>query len=269
MALLVVMLLVGGFGARAWYEAKEDPIVRRASLAVPGMPAGSGPVTIALLSDIHVAEPDMPPARLSRIVGQVNALKPDVIVIAVDLVSEHGKFVQPYPVDLSIAPLAGLRAPLGVVAVLGNHDGARGRLAVRRQLARRGIKVIADAALRAGPLALGGLADGFHPVRHLERTLAAMKGVGGARVVISHRPDAFGSLPGNTGLMLAGHTHCGQIRLLGWAPVTNSRFGQRYACGLVRERGNVLIVTAGLGTSLLPFRLDAPPDIWLITVRPR
>ena len=268
MSLLLVMLLVVGFGARAWYEAKEDPIVRRASIAVPGMPAGSSPVTIALLSDIHVAEPDMPPARLSRIVGQVNALKPDVIVIAGDLVSEHGSFVHPYPVDLSIAPLAGLRAPLGVFAVLGNHDVARGRPAVRRQLARRGIKVIADTARPAGPLALGGLADSFHPIRHLEKTLAAMKEVGGARVLISHRPDTFGSLPGNTGLMLAGHTHCGQIRLFGWAPVTNSRFGQRYACGLVRERGNVLIVTAGLGTSLLPFRLDAPPDIWLITVRP-
>jgi predicted MPP superfamily phosphohydrolase len=69
--------------------------------------------------------------------------------------------------------------------------------------------------------------------------------------------------------MLAGHTHCGQIRFFGWAPMTNSRYGQRYACGLVRERGNALYVTAGIGTTVLPVRLGARPDLWLIEVRPK
>jgi len=152
--------------------------------------------------------------------------------------------------------------------VIGNHDAARGRLAIRRQLARQGITVLANTARRVGPLAVGALSDAFHHSHQRGKTLATMEEIGGARVLVNHSPDAFAHMPANTGLMLAGHTHCGQIRLFGWAPVTNSRYGQRYACGLVRERGNVLIVTAGLGTSLLPFRLDAPPDLWLIEIRP-
>jgi predicted MPP superfamily phosphohydrolase len=69
--------------------------------------------------------------------------------------------------------------------------------------------------------------------------------------------------------MLAGHTHCSQIRLpLVGALSTMSRYGDRYACGLIRERGKTLIVGAGLGTSLLPLRIGAPPEMWLVELRP-
>jgi predicted MPP superfamily phosphohydrolase len=267
--LLLTALTTGWLASVAWHEAKADPIVRRTTLTLPGMPSGTQPVTIALLSDIHVAEPDMPPARLARIVAQVNALHPDVIVLAGDFVSAHGAFIHPYPIATAIAPLAGLHAPLGVYAVDGNHDFWRGRRKVEAELARRGVTVLDNTARRVGPLALGGLSNIIRNPRRLEATLAAMRAVGGAPVMVSHSPDNFHWLPPNTGLMLAGHTHCGQIRLFGWAPVTNSRFGQRYACGIVRERGDELIVTAGLGTSVVPFRLGAPPDLWLIEIRPR
>jgi predicted MPP superfamily phosphohydrolase len=71
-------------------------------------------------------------------------------------------------------------------------------------------------------------------------------------------------------LMVAGHTHCGQIRLpLVGALVTMSEHNDRYACGVVRERGRTLVVSAGLGTSILPFRLGAVPDVWEITLRRR
>jgi predicted MPP superfamily phosphohydrolase len=267
--LLLAALTIGWVVSAAWREAKADPIVHRTSLVLPDMPAGARPVTIALLSDIHVAEPDMPPTRLKRIVAQVNALHPDVIVLAGDFVAAHGAFIHPYPIDDAIAPLVGLHAPLGVYAVDGNHDFWRGRRKIEAELARRGVTVLDNAARRVGPLALGGLSNIIRNPKRFAATLTAMRAVGGAPVIVSHSPDNFHWLPSNTGLMLAGHTHCGQIRLFGWAPVTNSRFGQRYACGLVRERGDVLIVTAGLGTSVLPFRLDAPPDLWLIEVRPR
>jgi predicted MPP superfamily phosphohydrolase len=70
--------------------------------------------------------------------------------------------------------------------------------------------------------------------------------------------------------MLAGHTHCGQIRLpLVGALLTESAYGQRYVCGRVDEDGRTLIVSAGLGTSIVPLRLGAPPDMWLVTIGPR
>lgn len=67
--------------------------------------------------------------------------------------------------------------------------------------------------------------------------------------------------------MLAGHTHCGQLRHpWGGAPATMSRYGEPYAYGLVRENGRVLVTGAGVGTSVLPFRFGTRPEIWLIRI---
>ena len=87
--------------------------------------------------------------------------------------------------------------------------------------------------------------------------------------MLSHSPDPFPALHGDVTLMLAGHTHCGQIQLpfLG-ALFTESRYGRRYACGRMEEYGHTLIVSAGLGTSIVPLRLGARPDLWLITLGP-
>jgi hypothetical protein len=70
--------------------------------------------------------------------------------------------------------------------------------------------------------------------------------------------------------MLAGHTHCGQVALpFVGALKTMSRYGRRYACGVVTEEGRSVVVTAGLGTSGLPLRLIAVPDMWLVELGPR
>lgn len=69
--------------------------------------------------------------------------------------------------------------------------------------------------------------------------------------------------------MLAGHTHCGQVALPLIGPLsTMSRYGRRYACGVVREGARTLVVTAGLGTSGIPLRLGAVPDMWLVEIGP-
>jgi predicted MPP superfamily phosphohydrolase len=267
--LAVALLIAVWIALAAWRDTMAEPVVRRTTLQLPGMSTDAKPVTIALLSDFHPADPNMPPQRLARIVGEVNALRPDVIVLAGDFVSDAGLGLRPYPIPASIAPLGNLRAPLGIFAVLGNHDSWDGRGAVQRELARQGITVLSNSARQAGPLAIAGLDDLITEHARLAATLAAMRNLPGGRVLVSHSPDAFPHLPANTGLMLAGHTHCGQIALFGWAPITNSQYGERYVCGLVRERGNVLVVTAGLGTSVVPVRLGARPDIWLIEVKPQ
>ena len=99
--------------------------------------------------------------------------------------------------------------------------------------------------------------------------LNGLRSLTGARVVLSHSPDPFPSQPPDVDFMLAGHTHCGQIRLpLIGALSTMSAYGDRYACGPIRENGRTLIVSAGLGTSILPLRLGAVPDMWLIRLGP-
>jgi predicted MPP superfamily phosphohydrolase len=253
----------------AYWTAIADPVVREAELALPGWPAGAPPIRAVLISDLHVAGPDMPPERLARIVAQVNALRPDLVLIAGDFVSDKRIATRHYPQAEAAAPLAGLRARLGVVAVLGNHDHWRDTAGARAALAAAHVRLLDNDAVQMGPLAVGGLDDAFTRRDDLGRTLAAMRALPGARILLSHSPDPFPRLPGDVTLMLAGHTHCGQIRLpfLG-AISTMSDYGQRYACGLVRENGHTLIVTAGLGTSGLPLRLGAVPDLWLLHLGP-
>lgn len=252
--------------AWAWLVALADPVVRRASVPLPGL---ERELRAVLVSDIHVAGPDMPPERLARIVARINALRPDFVFIAGDLVSDKRVATRTWPLGEAIAPLAGLRPRIGTIAVLGNHDHWRNAAAATAALRGAGVLVLDNAAARAGPLTVGGLGDDFTGHADLPATLAAMRDLPGPSLLLSHSPDPFPQAAPHVPLMLAGHTHCGQIRLpLVGALSTMSEHGERYACGLVREGGATLVVTAGLGTSLLPLRLGAPPDLWLIRLVP-
>jgi uncharacterized protein len=266
--LALVALGLAGIGWCYW-TAIADPVVREAGLELHGWPQGAPPIRAVLISDIHVAGPDMPPARLARIVRQINALRPDIVLIAGDFVSDKRTSTRHYPQVEAAAPLAALRPRLGTFAVMGNHDHWRNGAEAHRALAGAGVRLLDNEAVAVGPLALGGLDDPFTGRDRLPATLAAMRRLRGARVLLSHSPDPFADLPGDVALMLAGHTHCGQARLpFVGAVMTLSKHGQRYACGLVRETDRTLIVTAGLGTSGLPLRLGAVPDLWLVRLGP-
>ena len=266
-ALAIVAVLLVVFAAKAWHDTLSEPVVRHATILLPAYPPGARPLTIALISDIHVAGPDMPPARVERIVGQIDALHPDLVLIAGDFVSDKRIATRHYSTAAAVAPLARLSPRLATVVVPGNHDHWRDAGEVRRELAEVGAVVLANDARRFGPLVIGGLDDDYTGHADLSATLAAMDRLGGPQVLLSHSPDPFPDVR-HPLLMLAGHTHCGQLAWpWGGSPATMSRYGNRYACGLKRERGSVLITGAGLGTSVLPFRLFTRPEIWLIEVR--
>jgi len=269
---LALLVLVIGLGllAFAYREATADPIVRRRAVTLPDWPAGARPVRALLLSDIHVGGPDMPPERLARIVAQANALRPDVVLLAGDFISDKRSGTRDYPYPVALAPLKALAPRLGTVAVLGNHDHWKNAAAARAALRAAGVRVLDNDAAEIGPLAVGGLDDAFTDHADLPRTTARMARLPGAKLVLSHDPDPFADLPPEVTLMLAGHTHCGQIVLPLWGPLsTQSDYGRRFACGVVREGASTLVVSAGLGTSILPLRLGAPPDMWLIELSGR
>ena len=262
----LALLLLGW----CYWSAISAPVVRRATVELPGYPAGQAPVKVALLADLHVQGPDMPPERVARIVAQVNAERPDLVLIAGDLIGDRTLSTRHYSTAETMAPLAGLRAPLGTIAVLGNHEYWRNAGEAREALTRIGVRVLANQAAQAGPLVIGGLDDQLTGHNRDARTWSAMRALPGARVLLSHSPDPFATLPPDIGLMLAGHTHCGQIRLPLWGPIeTGSAYGDRYVCGYIEQNGRRLIVTAGLGASILPLRLLAPPDFWIVTIGPR
>lgn len=268
---LFLALAIAGAALLGWsyWSAVATPVVRSARIAVAGWPPGTPSVRLLLMSDVHVGGPDMPPARVRRIVEQINRLSPDIVLIAGDLVTDKRLATRYYSHDEAVAPLAGLRPKLATVAVLGNHDHWRDSAAAHRALARAGIRVLDNQAVQVGPLAVGGLDDDFTGRADLPATLAALRRLEGPRIILSHSPDPFADPAPDVFLMLAGHTHCGQVSLPFVGPVsTMSDYGHRFACGVVRERGRTLVVTAGLGTSGIPLRLGAAPDLWLVEVGP-
>ena len=108
----------------------------------------------------------------------------------------------------------------------------------------------------------------FKGVDDLPRTLAGITDDAPA-ILLAHEPDIFANEPASrVALTLSGHTHGGQIRLFGWSPIVPSEFGHRFAYGHIEEAGRHLIVTGGLGTSIVPIRFGVPPEIVFISARP-
>jgi predicted MPP superfamily phosphohydrolase len=257
--------------AIGYRNAIAAPIVRRLDFKVPDYPSGAAPVSILLFSDVHVHGPDMPPSRFAKIVEQINALHPDIIVAAGDFIGDNW-VGRTYSVDEAVAPLGRLKAPLGVYAVLGNNDYELYARGIRPALKIAGVRLLEDQAVRVGPIALGGL-DGFiyHQRKAWEqarlKTSEAMARTPGVKILAAHRSDEVVPAAPFVSLVLAGHTHCGQIVLpLIGALESGSDYGSRFLCGVIRDRSKLLVVTAGLGTSHVPLRFGAPPDMWLITV---
>jgi predicted MPP superfamily phosphohydrolase len=252
-----------------WANACADPVVRRATIELPRWPAGARPVTVALLSDIHIGSIVMDEARLRRIVAQVNALKPDLVLLAGDFVSGHDTADGRTFATRLTGPLSGLDAPLGTVAVPGNHDHWTDIAAVRSALEQAKVSVLANDAVTRGPLAIVGVDDLHSGHDSLPKALAAFHRIDGAPLLLTHSPDLAPKLPAGGAVLLAGHTHCGQIVLPWWGPISvPSSYGDRYLCGVIREGRSTVIVTGGVGTSIAPLRFGAPPDLWLLTIGP-
>ena len=257
--------------AIGYANATAMPVVRRLNLKVSDYPASAKPIRILLLSDVHVHAPDMPPSRLTKIVDQINALRPDVVIAAGDFTGNDWIGRDYLPVA-AIAPLRRLQTKFGAYAVLGNNDYQAGAGDIARALGSAGIHVLHNDAVAVGPLALGGIdgrihhrAAGWATAR--QATYDALDRTAGVQVLAAHRPDEFVPAPPSVRLVLAGHTHCGQIVLPFFGALeSGSDFGMRYLCGVHRDGSKLLVVTAGLGTSHVPLRFGAPPDLWLVTI---
>ncbi len=159
----------------AWHDTMRDPEVLTAQLEIPALPPQQLPLRLLLLSDLHVAGPEMPPERLAHIVELANAQHPDLVLLAGDFISDRRLATHHYSYREALAPLTAIKAPLGVVAVLGNHDHWRNASTARAELKRAGMTVLANSAVRRGPLAIGGLDDDFTGHANVPQVLAAIR----------------------------------------------------------------------------------------------
>jgi predicted MPP superfamily phosphohydrolase len=264
--------LLAGAGLLGWAVVVEPGrlVVRETRVRSAGWPAPRPPLRIAVLTDLHVGSFRNGLGQLDEVVARTNAARPDLVVILGDLVIHDvrlGRFVPP---ETTAAHLAGLRAPYGVVAVLGNHDWWLDGPRVRGDLEGAGIRVLEN---EATPIDEGerrfwvaGLADLWTRAVSIPRALARVPAEEPV-LLLTHNPDVFPDVPPRVALTLAGHTHGGQVALpIVGRPVVPSRYGQRYAYGLVVEGGRALFVSPGIGTSLLPVRFRVPPEISVVTL---
>ncbi len=233
------------------------------------------PITIAALGDVHVGGPHVDVARVQRIVRRINALKPDLVVLLGDYVNGHAPRLErsnreQRDIAGAMASFAALDAPLGVVAVIGNHDFWYDRNAIVEALEGAGVAVLwnrhVEIGRGEGTFVVAGIADAWTGEPNFAASLDGAP-PNADTIMISHNPDPFAGMPPGPALMLAAHSHCGQVTIpLIGRPVSVVR-NRSYECHLVEENGRTMYVTGGIGTSGLPVRFLAPPEIVLITLR--
>ena len=230
-------------------------------------------MTIAVISDLHAGSAYIDEAKIDRIVAMTNQAHPDIILLTGDYVTEDGPFSRHMAVETILTHLTRLHAPMGVYAVLGNHDHKEGGPRLARLIRAAGIPDLENmASVVRGPhgdFFLVGIGDYHSGQSHPPRVFRHLPADARA-LCFTHSPDSLPILPRNCALTLAGHTHGGQI----WLPLLErpavalaSMYGQRYAIGTVRENGKTMFVSPGIGTSLIPARFGVPPEISFLTVR--
>jgi predicted MPP superfamily phosphohydrolase len=252
-----------------WLEPASLRVAPSTITLEPGAHALDG-LRIAVLADLHIGSPWNGMEKLARVVAETNAAAPDLVLLAGDYVIKGvlgGSFVAPEDIA---SRLRELHAPLGVYAVLGNHDWWFDAPRVRDALHAAGIPTLDDAAHSVdGPrhFWLAGVSDFWEGSHDVHRALAGV--TDDAPVILfTHNPDVFPHVPSRVALTVAGHTHGGQVCLpLVGRLIVPSRFGQRYAIGHVVEGGRHLFVSPGIGTSIIPVRFRVPPEISLVTLR--
>lgn len=221
---------------------------------------------IVFISDIHHGR-YLSIERVKRLVNRINLLSSDIIILGGDYVSNNPKYIRAV-----FAELGNLRAKIGVYGVLGNHDDYKNDNQTREAMRDAGIHILDNAGEWLGSggerIRIGGVGDLWTEEQNLNPTLNETE-PDDFVILVSHNPDYAESLPPNKiDLMFSGHTHGGQITFFGlYAPITMSDYGQKYLGGSIKKGETEIIITHGVGTSLLPMRFFARPGIEIVTLK--
>ncbi len=279
-ALLRSLIGVSSVTAAAWLtaDALAEPNqirVRRISVPLPSLPAPLDGLTIGQLSDFHRG-PYVSEEHVRQAAAIAASLQPDVIVLTGDFVSRSAQYAAS-----CIDALAGLRAPYGLFAVLGNHDYWTGEVrAVRQAVERRGVEVLVNRSVRLSRGGtdwwISGVDDVWSGRPDLDAALVRVPEED-FRILLCHEPD-FADTASRAGipLQLSGHTHGGQVIVPGIGPIVLPPYGEKYPMGLRRVQGSGTLVYTNVGVGLIPWQLgpmalavrwNCPPEVTLLTLR--
>jgi predicted MPP superfamily phosphohydrolase len=250
--------LLTGVGAYGYTYARHDLELVRASLPVSGLPPGLQGLRIGLITDLHHSEL-VPRRDVEAAANLIMAERPDLIVLGGDYITRGDRrFITP-----CVEALGNLTAPEGVFAVLGNHDDDRHMPAA---LERHGFTVLRDERTRIvinhEPFEIAGIDFWTRRAGEVTRVL---KGAEPPVMLIAHDPRRIREAAElDVGLVLSGHTHGGQVVL----PVVGAFAARRFpiVSGTARRENTTIFVSRGVGTVYVPYRLNCPPDVALLTL---
>lgn len=267
MGALGVTAGVSAAGAAYGFNIEPNQLqVERVTIPLMRLPGAFDGITIAQLSDLHFG-PYVSAEHIAQAVRQTNALQPDAIVLTGDLVNMSWRYIQP-----CMEIISKLDAPLGVFAVLGNHDYWIGYLELMlASLKKTGIRLLRNQAV---PLTRGratmylvGIDDLWQELADLRRALTNVPH-NACKIALMHEPDfADVAAQAEIDLQLSGHSHGGQVRLPFLGPLILPKYGEKYPMGLAHA-GNFTQVYTTRGVGLLPpaVRINCPPEITLLTL---
>jgi predicted MPP superfamily phosphohydrolase len=275
-----VKVAVGGLAAGLGYGLLVEPrwfAVTHRVMPIRGLPPSLDGLRAVQLSDVHHG-PWLSLGQVREVVERTNQLVPDLVFLTGDYVHQSAVYIPP-----AIKELGQLQPKIGTLAVLGNHDWWEGAALTRAEFARAGIPLIDNARRTLTPdrrlladanegLCIAGVGDLWEDRPDYD---AALGGVPARvpRVLLSHNPDVaeegqFVRSGHRVDLMVSGHTHGGQIYIPGLGtPVVPSRYGQKYSQGLVQGPVCPVLISRGIGLTVLPLRLGVRPEITLLELR--
>ena len=249
---------VAAYGV-AYERHRLDRIIR--DIAVRGLPPALDGLRIGMITDVHHSSV-VPADDVARAVAALAEAAPDIIVLGGDYVSFFDRRYIGAVAEL-LAPLA--HAPHGSFAVLGNHDDEREMPAA---LTARGFTVLKDQRtalmIRGEQLDLAGI---HFWTRSPAEVASVLKGTGGTTILLAHDPRRLTEAAAlDVQLVLSGHTHGGQVII----PAVGAIAGRKFPVlsGYATRENTALFVSKGVGTVYVPVRINCPPDVAVLTLRP-
>jgi len=251
---------VAGTGAYGYFDERHQLTVERSDVPVTGLPPSLDGLRVGFLTDIHCSR-WVSPEEVHRAASRLNDEHPDLIVLGGDYVTwGDRRYVQP-----SAEGLSSLSAPHGVFGILGNHDDDRDMPAA---LSTRGITVLKDARtrLRINNETLDLVGIRFWTKRQSD-IASLLRGTSGTAILLAHDPRRLTEAAAlNIPLVFSGHTHGGQVVLPLAGPIAARKFP--VVAGIGRRDSTTMFVSRGLGTVYVPVRINCPPEVAVLTLRP-
>ena len=288
-AIAIPVICAAALLGYAYFIEPSRLIVARYDVRNEGWDPALNGLRIVLVGDVHAGSNRVTSEKMRDIVRLVNEQDADLVFLLGDYVAsvdpkrpmtQRQVWIEP---DAVADGLAGMRSKYGIFAVLGNHDNWYYPDAVSRSLTRVGYKVLVDEFVpirteNGALLRIFGFRDHMGVdtwkafTDRAKDALAPTEGQGSV-LFLEHSPDVVpfvagrGSVTSDSRLFFAAHTHGGQVCLpVVGCPVSVSTYGQKYRRGLVKQDGLDVLVTSGVGTSILPFRFGVPPEIAVATI---